>query len=424
MAYYGIVTKLKNVQKAPNSDNLYIAECMREGVIVGPDMKEGDLVLYLPSDGAIEHWFGDKFKLFRKFEDGTLQGGYLEDKGNIRAIKLRGNKSSGIVILYSAIVAEFGDQHWKLDDKVNEINGKTFCYKYIPIQKTSNSTPKTSLKGKKSNKQVIYPEFAMHKDTEQLMYNLNQFKVGDKINMTLKLHGTSQRSAYTWAEYPRNWFRKFFHMKPKRKMEYVLGTRRTIVDTKAGGFYGNDGFRFSHHEALKSYLEDGMEVYYEVVGYYGTKENETIMPICDNSQLNDKDFVKKYGKQTVFNYGCTPGHSAMWVYRITSRDGEYEYSPAEITSWCLEHGFNRVPVVEDFIFTSVDDMLSRINKYFKDLIDPIGQTHIKEGVVLRIVNRPTFTAFKTKTYAFKMLTGLPINASDVSHYTEDMISEM
>lgn len=51
MAYYALVTKLQNVRKDENSDRLYLAECFGEGVIVGPDMYSGQLVLYLPTDG-------------------------------------------------------------------------------------------------------------------------------------------------------------------------------------------------------------------------------------------------------------------------------------------------------------------------------------------------------------------------------------
>ena len=35
-----------------------------------------------------------------------------------------------------------------------------------------------------------------HADTEQLAYNLGAFKVGDEIEITLKMHGTSQRTGY------------------------------------------------------------------------------------------------------------------------------------------------------------------------------------------------------------------------------------
>lgn len=38
--------------------------------------------------------------------------------------------------------------------------------------------------------------------------------------------------------------------------------------------------------------------------------------------------------------------------------------------------------------------------------DPVGHTHVREGVVCRIVNRPKFAAYKHKNFAFKALEGL------------------
>ena len=43
---------------------------------------------------------------------------------------------------------------------------------------------------------------------------------------------------------------------------------------------------------------------------------------------------------------------------------------------------------------------------FYDGPDPIGKTHVREGVVCRIVNRPAFTAYKHKNFAFKCLEGI------------------
>lgn len=404
--YYALVTKLQNVRKDENSNNLYLAECFFEGVIVGPNSFTGQDVLYLPTDGKIERWFGDALKLFRKNLDGTPQGGYVDDNAHVKAIKLRGNESSGIVVPLDRIYEIWGNQGWKDGDKVTQINGKEFCSKYIPrSKKASNLTPKSSYKGRKAEG-IVYPEFSMHSDTEQLAYNLDKFHPGDQISITLKMHGTSQRSMKTYAELPRGFFRKLFKMKHKTKPVYVLGTRRCVVTENHEGFYGNDQFRLQHHEALKPYVEDGMEIFYEVVGYYGQGSEQTIMPSCDNSKINDKNFVKEFGKRTTFSYGCQPGESKMFIYRITSQNGEKEWTPDEIKSWCDKHGFNYVPIVDTFEFTTTEDLLDRINKYFEDLRDPIGKIHIKEGVVVRIVNRRTFTAYKSKTLEFKILEGL------------------
>lgn len=422
MAYFGLVTKLQNVRKDENSDRLYLADCFNEGVIVGPDMQTGQLVLYLPTDGEIERWFGNEFYLFSKNEDGTPQGGYIENNGHIRAIKLRGNQSSGVVIALDKVYEKFGNQNWKDGDKVNTINDKEFCRKYIPKRKTPTGQVKTSYKGRKAEG-ITYPEFSMHTDTEQLAYNLDKFRPGDILNMTLKMHGTSQRSMNTYAELPNGFFRRLFHMKKRTKQACVLGTRRCVVTENSQGFYGNDQFRMPHHEKIRPFVEENMEVFYEVVGYYGSGDADTIMPIADNKKINNKDFVKKYGSRTIFSYGCEPGQSEMYVYRITSENGAKEWTPDEITEWCKKAGVKRVPIVEDFEFTTVEDLQNRINKYFEDLTDPIGLTHIKEGVVIRIVNRRTFTAYKSKTYEFKVLEGIikeQANAPDMEE-AEDIL---
>ena len=43
---------------------------------------------------------------------------------------------------------------------------------------------------------------------------------------------------------------------------------------------------------------------------------------------------------------------------------------------------------------------------FYDGHDPIGKTHVREGVVVRILNRPKFAVYKHKNFAFKVLEGL------------------
>lgn len=407
MAYKALVTKLQNYHKDPNSDRLWLADCYGEGVVVSPDMTEGELVLYLPSDGEIERWFGNTFQLFRKNEDGTTQGGYIDDNAHIRAVKLRGNQSSGIVISLEKVYHYFGDQKWKDGDSVDTINGRVFCKKYIPksYARMGGGAPGTSYKGKRAEG-IAYPEFDMHSDTAQLAYNMNQFKLGDKINITLKMHGTSQRSMKTYCKLPKGKIRTWLHMNPRKKRVYVCGTRRCVVTDSGKGYYGNDEFRLQHHRKLEEAICKGMEVFYEVVGYYGPGETQTIMPIANNEKLNDKKFVKEFGDKTIFSYGCEPGESKMYIYRITSNNGKKEWTPEEITEWCERYGFNRVPIVEDFVFTSQKDLLERINKYFEDLHDPVDPRHLKEGVVVRIVNRRKFTAYKSKTYEFKVLEGI------------------
>lgn len=428
MSYTAYYTELHDVHKAPNSDNLYVATCMNEGVIVGADAYEGQRVFYFPADGCLDYDFAMKFNLMRKDKDGNPAGGYLDYPScHIRAIKLRGNRSEGIAIDAAKVLGTYDDgTQFKLGDQMTHIAGKEVCKKYIPKKKANTCTPRSSYKGRKTSRMIL-PDFAMHADTEQLDYNLDAFRPDDVLNLSLKMHGTSQRSMRTMATIQRRglWgvIARLLHIPEKKKEVYACGTRRTVIQDFDGGrgFYGTDEFRRKHHERIAPYVRLGMEVFYEVVGYYGPGEDQTIMPVGDNSKIGDKDFVKEFGKKSRFVYGCEPGESKMYVYRIN--DGGREYTPQEIMNWCELAGVDHVPylfgtVELPYHFTTAQALLDKIDHYFEDLHDPVGKDHIKEGVVVRILNRPVWRAYKKKTYEFKVIEGIIKMTSDVPDMEE------
>jgi hypothetical protein len=52
------------------------------------------------------------------------------------------------------------------------------------------------------------------------------------------------------------------------------------------------------------------------------------------------------------------------------------------------------------------EWVKELAETFYDGPDPIGKTHIREGVVVRIINRPKFTAYKHKNFNFKVIEGI------------------
>jgi hypothetical protein len=380
---------------------------MNEGVIVGGDAFEGQRVIYFPADGCLcSYDFAMAFGLLRKDKDGNAAGGYLDPSMHIKALKLRGLRSEGVVIELSRFAGfyKLTPDDFKDGEAIDRIGNELVCKKYIPRSSVRTVGTKTSTKGKKRNG-ITFPEFDMHIDTSQLLYSENMFREGDEINISLKLHGTSQRSMNTYAEYPNGFWRRLFRMKPKTKPVYALGTRRVVLLQSTlndgTGFYGNDSFRVQHHEKIKNFVTPGMEVFYEVVGW--VSEGTTIMPSCDNKKLNDKAFIKQYGQSTDFLYGCEPGQSEMYIYRIC--DNGEEYTPLQIVLWCQAAGVKHVPYLETFTFTTWDDLLERVNQLVDgpDLIDP---SHVREGIVVRILNRNKFAAYKNKNMSFKILEGI------------------
>lgn len=239
----------------------------------------------------------------------------------------------------------------------------------------------------------------------------------------LLVHNSSGRTSknITMTNEKQNFFQKLFHKEPKKVIswETVSGTRRVILEDYEGGYYGTNEFRKKYNDFFKDKLPKGLCVYYEIVGWVDGTE-QTIMGRCNNSKLKDKEFTKKYGKETVFSYGCEPKTSDMYVYRMTmtNEDGVIIELPwEEVKCWCERLGVKHVPEFDKFIFTNEKDLLERVANY-NDGPDPIGKTHVREGVVVRIDNRSKFEAYKDKNYSFKVLEGIIKDSSDAPDMEE------
>ena len=399
------VVKIKELHKHSNADRLQCTTIFGSNVIVDLNTKIGDLGIYFPVDLQLGQEFAEKNNLLRKKdENGNEIGGYLDpNKRNIKAINLRGEKSDGLYLPISSLEEFTNTSKLKEGDKITTLNGYVICEKYIPRTNVRNSNQK--FKKIKRKKLIEHLQFQEHVDTEQLMYNLDSFKEGDYCEITLKLHGTSGRTALLLKD------SNTIIGKIKRKLgiqEYdeVSGTRRVVLDGYDGGFYGTNLFRKKYHDLLTNKLYKGITLYYEIVGY--VNENTLIMPECNNKKVKDKEFEKVYGETTKFTYNCSPGENEMYVYRmtLTTPDDlvlEVPYETMKI--YCEQIGVKVVPLLEKFLFTTKEDLLERVDKYM-DIPDPIGKSHVAEGVVVRIENRVKFTAFKQKGWFFKVLEGI------------------
>ena len=451
MAYKAYITELKNVRKHPNADRLLLGDCFGNTVCVNLDYVEGQLGVYFPTDGQLSVEFADANNLVRKKdENGNNIGGYMDpDKRNVKAIKLRGEKSDGLFLPLHCLES-FGDiTKLRVGDTIDVFNGHEICKKYIPRSNTRRGHYSEGNKTRK-HKVPVAPLFMEHADTEQLAYNLDAFRCGDEIEITLKMHGTSQRTAHlpTLQGYKRTFWEKLTRKEgtPIYAWGGVSGTRRVVLEDFEGGFYGSNAFREQHSKFFEGKLWKGETVYYEVVGF--TDTGAPIMAECSNKKLNDPDFVKQYGDTTVFSYGCEPavltfddtdgrdqkvvGQSDVYVYRMTmtNEDGDVvEYTPDFMRYRCEQMGAKTVPVLWKGIIPehpgsdadptiTAGEWIKNVAERFYDGPDPIGKTHVREGVVVRILNRPKFCAYKHKNFAFKVLEGIVKDTADAPDMEE------
>ena len=490
----GYVVNVKELRPHSNADKLQIATFFGNDTCVGLDVKLDDIGIYFPSDLQLSIEYCEYNNLLRKKDEaGNNIGGYLDpDKRNINAIKLRGERSDGIFLPLNTLAYTGVDlDTLTIGTKITEVNGHMICQKYIPRTNKSNrgNTSKVNKTRKKSV--PIAPLFTEHADTEQLAYNLDAFKPGDYVEITLKMHGTSQRTGYVpvfkgYNDTPTasiiDSILKAYHKIIRKPHEtyhdgeaiyewgYISGTRRTVLENYDGGYYGSNEFREQHSKFFEGKLLKGEEVYYEVVGF--THTGAPIMGDADNKKLNDKEFVKQYGKTTTFSYGCSPigkvffpnveyfkgnieagivaerdvPQNDIYVYRMTmtNEDGDIvEYTPDYMRYRCEQMGAKCVPLMwagiipENIPVIGDNDKMGAPNlknidagEYIKfkaeqyyDGPDPIGKTHVREGVVVRIVNRPKFCAFKHKNWSFKALEGIVKVNADTPHMEEAQENE-
>ena len=456
--YNAYICRLKNVRAHPNADKLLLGECFGNTVCVSLEYTNEQLGVYFPTDGQLSEEYCKYNNLVRKKDDANNNiGGYLDpDKRNVCAIRLRGEKSDGLFLPLASLLYT-GIDIGELEEGFvfTAINGHEICQKYIPRKRGHESCNAGNRTRKK--KAPVAPLFAEHADTEQLAYNLSAFKPGDEIEITLKMHGTSGRTARlpVLKGYRRTLLDRILRREgtPIYEDGYVSGTRRVVLENYEGGFYGDNSFREKHSKFFEGKLMKGETAYYEIVGF--TDSGSPIMGDGNNEKVG-KDFVKQYGKTTTFSYGCHPeggrtlygkdheGHFAIreeipqsdiYVYRMTMTNEEgfvVEYTPDFMRYRCEQMGIKTVPVFWKGIITpttkteecqeyacwcnewigacggedAIGNMVKDIAEKFYDGPDPIGKTHTREGVVVRIVNRPKFTAYKHKNFEFRVLEGI------------------
>ena len=194
--YNVYICKVKNIRPAENADRLNACEVFGITTIVDKSVNENDLYVYFPTDGQISEEFGKANDLFRrKDENGNPAGGFIDPvKRNVGAIRLRGNKSEGLILPLTCL-APFGDiSNLAEGDIVSTFNGHVIAEKYVPMHKPRTSQPTArGARGERDRKsakkcRIKYPFFAEHIDTPQLRFNMDMFKPGDIICLTEKVH--------------------------------------------------------------------------------------------------------------------------------------------------------------------------------------------------------------------------------------------
>lgn len=433
MAYQAIVSTLTEVEKHPNADRLKIAKCRGYNVVVGLESQEGDVVILFPEDGQLSTEYATANDLVRrKDENGNNVGGMFDQNRRIRTQSLRGVKSEAYCAPLSSV--EFTGVDVSIlvvGYAFDSLNNVPICNKYVSAATRAAANQnvkkaKNSSRWNKFIKQAVKEAFHEHKDTDNIRY-FSDPRCGFIETVTLKMHGTSQRSAklYLPDEKSHRWYHRLLNVPPKKTWQYLYGTRRVI----RGSGEGIKDYRELWHNRLKDHVRKGETWYYEIVGFEDT--GKAIMQDVNLKKLKDhlpkdmyKTFKDYYGDGTVqYGYGCSGTDSKIYVYRITvqDEDGHVNELPWPVVkNRCEFAGVEHVPELsvtlhsefsEDRQKTIIDNALNFVESEeftFQKLPQQMNFPHPDEGICVRIdrLDNGQSKIYKSKSFIFRVLEGI------------------
>jgi len=371
-------------------------------VLLGKDYPIGDLYLFIPAGTVVSQGFLSKNNLFSDvaLNDDKTQKGYFTNSCRVKAVRFRGNTSTGVLLKLDSL-KKLGIDTTKLAEgqEFNEIHGVKICEKYIVPTKGSANTPKSE---KTIDKIVSSKQAPEHHKSLHLLKFIHDLDI-KRFALTVKLHGCSGRTFNTLTRRQLTWKDKLAKwcgiQVQEEEYNYVVGSRHVIksVGFKATSFkqhfYKADLWTQSAEEFLKGKLHPGEGVYYELIG-----------------KLYDNGGPIQGG----YTYGFLKPE--LYVYRIThiTKDGtEIDLAWPQVKARCQEMGLHHCP---EIFYGTLDEFFLKnglspdkgkekevLAEYLQSLLDKpsiLDNSVVEEGYVMRLERYPTPHHYKIKAPKF------------------------
>jgi len=429
--YSAVVCRITNIRKHPNADRLNLASAQGNQVVVGLDIKEGDLGIFFPTDGQLSDTFCHHADLYPRFDEQgrRIGGGFFDPKNRrVRAQNFRGEKSEGFWCPLSHLRGMIFDEtvaNLNEGTQFTELDKVVICGKY-ETEATKVAAARAQMSGA-TKKHVLFKE---HLDSKQFTYEKGKIPSGSVIHLSEKLHGTSARYGFFREEQKMSWLAKWFMILATwfqakvwnrnpiwTQTKLLVGSRRVQLKTPNSetSFYGDETFRFRVAEKLRPNILLGETIYGELVGYQ--KPGSPIMASVSTASLNDKKFQKEYGPSITYKYGCLDGVSQFYIYRITQTNDDghvVELSVPQVKARCKVLDIPYVPEFGGAVaYNGNKEDLGHLVESLLDGSSILDSSHIREGVIVRVDTPNGETYFlKAKSFAFKVLEGILKDAVD------------
>lgn len=413
--YLASIIIVKNLRKHSNADALQCVSIFGNNCIVTGEIKEGDKMIYFPVESAVSAKLLSELNLFNKpylNKDQTSKK-YFEEKGRVRAVKLRGEPSQGFLLEDYRFAAYLGCDVKDLPVGVDfdEVNGESVCKKYV-VQRNNggqesqgNFEKQKKVDKKDSITQRLAPnQFRLHGSTSHLGRNLHLLNPDSIISITEKLHGCNAvfskvlaRRLLSKREKVVKFIGELIGVKFASKEYEFVYSSRSVIKNRRDGKYTEDVWGI-HAEKFEHLIPNGFTVYGELVGF----------------TLSGKGIQKNYP------YGQTANTSEFYVFRVTYTDSSgqtIELDFQTMKRFCDQYEMEVIPVhyygKADGLFkrplgeavmdddTWRDWFLSKLEETFLDKPCAICNTGIvNEGIVLTLEDSLARSRFKFKSPKF------------------------
>lgn len=447
--YCATIVQIGEMKPIEGSDFLAVTQVNGFPIVVRKDqVKEGDIMIYCPIETQLDHNFLKTNNLYElsirhwnsnyaevenlinegKADEAKSKVGFFNKQGRVKLIRLRGQASMGYLITlremtkYCSKLSRFKFQD-HIGEDFDEVDGVTFIKVYIPPVK--EGTPRVSRDGRRNKKlkkisRMIPGEFSFHYDTQQLNRSMDRFNPGTKVDISVKIHGTSICVGNVLVKKPKEFKNKLINkihsMLPLKwqiiEQDYdVVYSSRTVIKNedlnpnKGAGYYSSDIWS-EYGKFLKPYIPQGMEIFGEIFGY----------------ETGASKMIQKG-----YDYGCKVGENRLMIYRIRTKkeDGTHdEWNMKKIHFWVttmmgvypeLQERLIPTPLlysgtlselypqisVENHWRENVLEALKSEKRFFMEMEEPMNLAKMpREGIVIRIQDDPVAEAFKLKCIKF------------------------
>src|ERR1035437_5432588 len=194
--YAAVVVEIKTLVQLENCTNVQGAIIMGQQVIVGNDVKIGDIGLYFPLESQLSKEYLVANNLYRNADlnSDTTKKGYFDENGRIRCQKFVKHDSEGLFMPIESI--EFTGvkaSDLELTNEFDELEGIEICRKYIVKANRIQGLPGTGKAGRNMNDKMkdkmIENQFKFHADTSILYKNTHKIQAETIVHLSYKQHG-------------------------------------------------------------------------------------------------------------------------------------------------------------------------------------------------------------------------------------------